>query len=352
MSEKRLAGAGIAGQWAAAQDRYDQAIIRQHGEIRIFGQATPKPLKEIFTDVYVLDKPTAFRRFSPEALRAHLLEQDRSLPFRHDERRPGVDLLGEADKLLILGKPGAGKTTFLKHLAVREAQRGKWGQCLGKIPILVSLKQFAETDKPLLDFIVDQFAVCRFPEAAPFVERLLESGQALVLFDGLDEVTKAAERGKNPRGQVTEMLARFARQYPRRHIVITCRIAATEYTFDTDFTYLEMADFAPDQVEMFVRNWFWDAARPDESAALADKMLAEWEKAEHQGIRDLTRNPLLLTLLCLTYEENLNFPACRGEIYQDALDALLRKWDATRDIRRGILYKRLSHGPCLACRHP
>lgn len=329
-------------EWAKAQDRYDARIIQDYGQIRIFGQTTPKSLKDIFTDVYVLDTPTAYRRFDPAALAEHLWNEDRGLAFRHEERRPGEQLLEQGSKFYILGKPGAGKTTFLKHLAVREAQRGKWGPCLGKIPIFVSLKQFGEKSQSLFDFIVDEFAVCGFPEATPFVEALLKSGQALVLFDGLDEVSKSEEHDR--RGEVTRMLAQFARQYGECHIVVTCRIAAVDYTFEPAFAYLEMADFAPDQMDAFVRAWFWDDSDKDKGAALAEGMLAALELPEHKGIRDLSRNPLLLTLLCLNYAETLSFPARRVEIYEEALDALLKKWDSSRRIQRVGLYKTLSLG--------
>ena len=145
--------------------------------------------------------------------------------------------------------------------------------------------------------------------------------------------------------QVTQMIEQFSRQYDGCHIVVTCRIAATEYMFDPAFIYLELADFAPDQVDAFVRNWFWDRERrPEKGVRLAERMLAEWAKPEHEGIRDLGRNPLLLTLLCLNYAETLSFPARRVEIYQEALDALLKKWDASRQIQRGSLYRTLSLG--------
>ncbi len=329
-------------EWAAAQDRYDEQIIKQYGMIRIFGQTTPKSLRGIFTDVNVLDQPTEFSRVDPAALTEHLWNEDRGLSFRHKERRPGEQLLNEGSKFFILGKPGAGKTTFLKHLAVREAQRGKWGPCLGKIPIFIPLKQFAEAGKPIFDFIVDEFGVCHFPDASEFVEKLLKSGMALVLFDGLDEVSKSEVHDR--RGKVTETLALFTRQYNDCHFLITCRIAAVEYTFEPAFTYLEMADFAPDQVEAFVRAWFWDETAKDKGVALADGMLKEWERLEHAGIRDLGRNPLLLTLLCLNYADTLSFPTRRVEIYEEALDALLKKWDASRQIKRGSLYKTISLG--------
>lgn len=343
-TKRALSWTWTQAQWLQAQDRYDEQIIKQYGEIRIFGQTTPKSLKDIFTDVYVLDKPTAFRRFSAEVLAEHMWNEDRGVSFRQGETKPGEQILSTDSKFFILGKPGAGKTTFLKRLAVRESQRGKWGKCLGKIPIFIALKQYADAGTPLLDFIVDQFDVCHFPDAAPFIEGLLKSGKALVLFDGLDEASTAEDVQANRRGRVTETIAEFSRIYSDCHIVVTCRIAATDYTFDSAFTYLEMSDFAPDQVDTFVRKWFWDQDDPELSAMLADQMLAELALPEHQGIRDLARSPLLLTMLCLSYAETLSFPARRVEIYEEALDALLKKWDSSRHIQRGGLYRTLSLG--------
>jgi hypothetical protein len=76
-------------QWAAAQDRYDLRIISDYSRIRIRGQTDSKLLKDIYTDVYVLDQPTALRRFDPESLRELLWQKDRSLPLRYSERRQG-----------------------------------------------------------------------------------------------------------------------------------------------------------------------------------------------------------------------------------------------------------------------
>ena len=58
----------------------------------------------------------------------------------------------------------------------------------------------------------------------------------------------------------------------------------------------------------------------------------------------MARVPLLLTLLAMTYEETQDFPQRRVEIYEEALDALLKKWDARRQIKRDEPYKALSLG--------
>jgi predicted NACHT family NTPase len=60
------------------------------------------------------------------------------------------------------------------------------------------------------------------------------------------------------------------------------------------------------------------------------------------GLKELATNPLLLTLLCLVFEEGGRFPANRGELYKEGLDILLKKWDAKRNIRREEVYKQLS----------
>ena len=67
-------------------------------------------------------------------------------------------------------------------------------------------------------------------------------------------------------------------------------------------------------------------------------------KPENRGIRELGSQPLLLTLLCLTYQETLHFPQRRVEIYEEALEALLKKWDSSRQIARDTIYKNLSLG--------
>jgi predicted NACHT family NTPase len=49
-------------------------------------------------------------------------------------------------------------------------------------------------------------------------------------------------------------------------------------------------------------------------------------------------------LLCLSFEETLTFPQRRAEIYEEALDALLKKWDASRSIKRDRIYYGMTAG--------
>lgn len=333
--------------WKSAAEDYRAKIKKLYGMMQIMGMVGPVPLDDIFTDVYMLNTPTAFRRFNIERLKQMSADPDAPpqakringlrLVVEKDRREvaeKGKIIVKEEDrKFFILGKPGAGKTTFLKYIAVKAAE-----QIIDKVPIFVSLKEWTDSDNDLLSFIVERFDVCDFPDALPFVEELLRSGSAIVLFDGLDEVNQ--EGGQ--RDTQTREINKFVEKYDRTQCLITCRVAASDYSFER-FTYVELADFTEAQIRTFVANWFrnHEGEKDDETCK---KFLAEFDRDDNKGLRDLARTPLLLTLLCLAFNETLTFPQRNAEIYQEAVDALLKKWDSSRRIKRDEVYKKLSLG--------
>lgn len=311
--------------WKDAALAYRERVNALYSTTRILGNPKPIVIEDIFTDVYILDKLTAFRRFDIEQLKEMFAKRD--LP-RLDNRKYALRIVTTKDRLLILGKPGAGKTTFLRYITLL-AVKGK----INKIPIFVSIKEWADSHLDLLPFLVKQFEICAFPDAQAFIEHILETGQAIVLFDGLDEVNQENDQ----RAQVTSTIIKFSNYYQKSKCLITCRTAATEYAFE-QFTYVEIADFSDKQIQSFVSKWFRD------SEIKRTKFLEELYKPDQTGLRELARTPLLLTLLCLAFDETMDFPQRRVEIYDEALDALLKKWDTSRNIKRDVTYHFLSLG--------
>jgi hypothetical protein len=316
--------------WNSAAEKYRAKIKNLYGTMQIMGMAEPVPLDDIFADAYMLDKPTAFSRFDIERLKQ--LTADPEAPPPQAKRVNGLRLVTKKRNLFILGKPGAGKTTFLKYIALQSAE-----QNIDKIPIFISLKEWADSGAELMPFIAERFDICDFPAAQPFVEELLKSGSAIMLFDGLDEVNQ--ESGQ--RDKQTRAMNNFVEKYDRTQCLITCRLAASDYSFKP-FFYVEIADFTEKQIETFVGNWFRKEGEKDEETCR--RFLAEFAKNDNKGLRDLARTPLLLTLLCLAFNETLTFPQRRVEIYEEALDALLKKWDSSRRIKRDEVYRKLSLG--------
>lgn len=311
--------------WQTAKGLYFKKIEEDYGRTRILGKPEPISLEGIFTDVYLLDKPTALWRFD-----IIQLQKDPDILKQKQERVSGIDLVtgGKLKRLFILGKPGAGKTTFLKYIALKCAQNE-----IGKIPIFVSLKEWSDSGLELISFIVREFDICHFPDAEPLIEYFLDSGLAIVLLDGLDEAQQ--EDGK--RDVITNKIREFSRKYYESHIVLTCRIATTDYTFE-EFTYVEVADFTSRQVEIYVTKWFKNDLDKQ------NQFKAEYKKGKNKRLREMANTPLLLSLLCLNFEETGIFPQRRVEFYEEGINALLHKWDASRSIRRDEIYKGLSLG--------
>lgn len=322
--------------WNEAGQRYLEKLYEEHAVIRPLGSPAPFPLEDIFTDVYILEKPTAFKRFNIFELR----EDPGLLDKEQAECVHGLDLVQreESKRLFILGGPGAGKTTFLKYLTI-QAIKGH----IKKVPIFLSLKRWSDSKSrdDLMAYLEHEFEICDFPDARRFITHILERGKALVLFDGLDEVPHEDDRRTTAIAQLTD----FARQFSNTQCCITCRIAAVEYAF-THFTYVELADFNAEQIRTLVERWF---AQDPEKGTL---FFEQFERDDNKGLREMARTPLLLSLLCLAFQQTLGFPQRRVEIYEDAIDALLRKWDAERNIRRDDLsnqdaveiYRKLSPG--------
>ncbi|HEY9669939.1 MAG TPA: NACHT domain-containing NTPase [Waterburya sp.] len=306
-------------------------IQERCGTMRVLDMSQPIGLNDIYTNVNILEKVTGRKRKKI----AELLQECNSEDFERfglgrisEQRVPGLVAVEKSSKLMILGKPGAGKTTFLKYLAI-QCNRAEFQA--GQVPIFVSLKDFAEaTGKPgLLKYISQQFAGCGIvrEDAVPLADELLKHGRTLVLLDGLDEVREEDTT------HVLKEIRDFSDHFRDNHFVMTCRIAAREYTFDK-FTEVEVADFDDEQIATFATQWFKDKAVKAETFIQRIK--------DNNRIKQLAASPLLLTLLCLAFEESGNFPANRSELYKEGLDALLKKWDAKRGIYRTQLYKKLS----------
>jgi energy-coupling factor transporter ATP-binding protein EcfA2 len=313
--------------WNEAESKYRARLQEQHSTTRLLGHPKPITVSDIFTDVYVFDMLTAWRRYDFSELRTRSRDRD-SFHLEEPHRKSVLRIVASQKRLYILGKPGSGKTTLLKYLTMQACS-----EKIAKTPIFVSLKDWSDSAVELISYIAHQFEICGFPDSKAFIAHILKQGNVMVLFDGLDEVNQEGSK----RARMISVLTDFAKQYPEIQIILTCRIAATDYSF-TNFTYLEIADFNERQKHLFALKWYQD----DETKY--HRFIFEFQKPENEGFRELARTPLLMALLCLAFDETLTFPPRRVELYKEALDALLKKWDSSRNITRDVIYRKLSPG--------
>ena len=308
------------------RDRSRQIIQERCATMRVLDMSHPIDLENIYTGTDVLEKIASRRRLGIADLLATYHGRDRiEMGLLNEDRISSMEALNRYSKLMLLGKPGAGKTTLLKYTALKCSQGDIFSDL---VPIFVTLRQYAgaESQPRLLDYISQDFYAYNIGDETT-VKQLLQQGRAILFLDGLDEVRE------NDLYRVLEDLRSFSEQFYPNRFMITSRLGSQEYVFEK-FTEVEVANFQPLQISQFAQRWFLNNSRHIE--------LFLRKVEDNRPIQELATNPLLLTLLCLVFDEFGDFPTNRSELYREGLDVLLKKWDAKRNIERHQIYKNLS----------
>jgi hypothetical protein len=320
------------------RSRLHDDIQRLHGTMPLWGVDHWMPLGELFVDVNILEEVSSNRRAELADLWQDFSQNpsyrglDRMGLGKEQQRVSGLEVLARNTNLMVVGKPGSGKTTYLQRV-VTECNAGNLQA--HRIPVLIRLREFVEDGRGV-DYAVERYLEQCWRLSAVEVQLVLDAGRSLVLMDGLDEVTGADGQA------IAQQIKRFARAYPQVQIIVTCRTQSQESRFER-FDYVEVADFNKPQVRTFAEHWF-KAVMGDESAGLAkaQKFLDLLFREENKPIRELAITPILLSLTCTVFQQTGKFYSKRSQLYEEGLELLLEQWDKSREIERDEIYRDLS----------
>ncbi len=285
-------------------------------------------LEEIYTDVQVLEARELRYFQSNENLEELYRELGRGFQFGKTTRKAGIAVANQFPRLVVLGSPGIGKSTFLKKVGLEALKWETSGYRHEVLPVFLELKRFDASQKDIETFIAAEFEECGFPEAKTFTQRMLAAGKLLVLLDGLDEVSS------DHVDRAIVQIGNLVDRYDQNRFITSCRIAAYKGGFPR-FKDVTMANFDDRQIKTFIDRWFH---REPELAEQCWKLL---KSPEYKAAKELGQTPLLLTLLCAVYGESLTFPKRRATLYGEALEVWLKNWATERRVHRDPIYRDL-----------
>ncbi|WP_233153901.1 NACHT domain-containing protein, partial [Scytonema sp. HK-05] len=313
-----------------------------YNELRLWLMFIPQNVRQVhqvLPQVHELPKEHFRRLRESDQLEAEEILQEELERHKRDYFEQTVRSVKEIveDKhnykyIVVLGDPGSGKSTLLQYLALDWVEQ-TLDQLEKKnhlpIPLLIELRAYMRRreDKECNNFL-EFFHKCSGAIAHLNQHQLqeqLKAGNALVMFDGLDEVFDPGRRE-----DVITDIHRFTNDYPNVQVIVTSRVIGykAQRLRDAEFKHFMLQDLEPEQIQDFINRWHSDT--------FTDKVDGDRKKERLQraidsskSIAELAGNPLLLTMMAIL-NRNQELPRDRPELYNQASRVLLHQWDVER----------------------
>ena len=313
---------GTTAEHAVFQADYLEEVAKRHGRTQLFGlEEVPAALRWSPLDVTYVSlsatppsAPNVGARGASPIPSSSGMNKPSSPTQSVEEAIASLlnapDAAGHGLRLVISGTAGTGKTTIVKWLSTRvaisyhnpDALPRMLRSAIGKVPLVVPLRSTITTDEaPVpLDSLVRTVAT-GVTRPSDWLERNLRSGNAVIFFDGLDELVEVR------RANAADWIEQISRLFPRVDIIVTMRPEAVEESLFAlgDFRLVTLKAMSLTQSLSIVDRWF-DAqclsipaitaeSYRDRQAELKSRMVSD------STTQELAETPLLAAMLCAYY---------------------------------------------------
>ena len=283
-------------------ERYMDSIISEYSEIRtLLYSETPVP----FYDFYVQND---LKRWVKNNYSSYDLVKYRQFSFS--------DLRKNTPFSIISGTGGLGKSMMMRHFLLSAAKEFPQTHV---IPLFIRLKNFNETYKDVMDFIFDEISPLWPKISISELGMYLDEGRMLVLFDGLDEISNTLS------SSFQNAASKLISRYPKNQYILSSRPFSNFSAFSR-FTIYEIAPFTKEQGLELIDKLHFREDLPD----IKKKFRKEFDNSLYYSHMGFSDNPLLLTIMLMTYEEFAEVPSKMHLFYQEAYTVLSKKHDASK----------------------
>lgn len=267
--------------------------------------------------------------------------REEGLVEREDERDrvPVGHRLAEARRLVVLGDPGAGKTTMVRWIATAYLLRLKedpdWQELPDVktlpdedwLPIVVRCRDLGQSclkgsvsdDVFRHTFRKEEMSEEEAVALRDVLKDKLKQGQALLMVDGLDEIKDPALRAR-----FCQQIEKINIAYPDAPIIVTSRIVGYRemgFRICRGFEHVTIADLSKDDKDDFARRWCAVTEPSERQESATEALIDDIHSADR--IERITCNPMLLTTLALVKRKVGKLPSRRADLYWEAVQVLL-----------------------------
>jgi hypothetical protein len=244
--------------------------------------------------------------------------------------------------LVILGQPGAGKTTLMKHWCQSIILDGDFYPDLIKIPLLIRLKDLNDISgksdnkniiinslmaalglklaKKKEEDLVPEEEYSRAKEA--LLISFLSKLKPLIILDGFDEATS-----EKLRKSIIADFSTLSLNLNDAIVVMTCRSSDYNYNIENT-TVLEICPLDDSQIKNFAIKWLEDS----------NKATDFLKSLKESPFYDTAIRPLTISHLCAIYERIGKIPDKPKTVYKKIVNLLLEEWDEQRGVKRLSAY--------------
>lgn len=211
---------------------------------------------------------------------------------------------------ILTGSAGTGKSMMMRHLFLNSISSKI------KIPIFLELRSLNQTQATLLELIQDILAANKFTLDNSYIEKAMKAGHFAFFFDGFDEVATAKRKN------IANQIQKLAKYYDQNIIIVSSR-PDPEFAGWQSFSLLEMAPLDLNQACTLIEGLPFDNE-------MKSKFLIDLKDSLFKKHKSFLSNPLLLSIMLLTYGQSADIPSKLSVFYNQAYEALFQRHDALK----------------------
>ncbi|QTR51184.1 NACHT domain-containing protein [Candidatus Thiothrix anitrata] len=308
--------------------KYFKYLENELGEIQFEGLPTDKESGSVKVKLENIFIPLHFTQNRQEI-------KKENLDLNLKDRASIGEILNKKSSIAILARPGGGKSTLIKRIAIAYAFPERRNQVNDSLPdknwfpIFLRCRELGnKVTLSITDIINNIPSRAEIPSCASsfstLVSRALQNGNALLLVDGLDEISEDKYRIT-----FANQLRTFIATYPALNIIITSREAGFRVVAGSLASYCDnytVSNLNNAEIESLCVKWHKAVIDESENTVKEANKLSELILNDSR-IKMLAGNPLLLTTLLFVRRWAGYLPTKRSVLYQEMIKLLLVTWN-------------------------